>query len=287
MSDWHLHELVVARLAAEIEPAGVVVMGSFTPLAHAAYMLAKHTHAPGAYLVGFDAVGMAPIELSIAGSEAAAYRGAVGRWSSAVELNGIHLANRGGVEAVSSAQFDGSGAINLSVIGDFDHPKVRLPGGAAAPEVVRRYRRMVAYFPRHDSRTLVAEVDFVSGTRGPVGPDERRAAGLLPGPMVLITELAVLQTEAAGVPWQIVSVHPGVEAATVVERTGFEVVEADDMTETAVPTHEQLSVLRERVDPLGVVELEFLRGPEREARLDAVLDAEWQRAARRAGVQPS
>lgn len=102
MTTYDVHELMVTRVAAEVDEDGVTVMGSFTPLAYASYMLAKLTHAPGAYLVGFDAVGMAPIQLSFTGVEAAAYKGAVCRWGMLTEINSIHLANHGGVEAQTS-----------------------------------------------------------------------------------------------------------------------------------------------------------------------------------------
>ena len=277
--DYEIHELMVTRVAAEVDDEGVVVMGSFTPLAYAAYMLAKVTHAKDAYLAGFDAVGMAPIQLSFTGAEAAAYKGAVCRWGMLTEINSIHLSNHGGVEAVSSAQFDGDGAINLSVIGDFDQPKVRLPGGAGAAEVIKMYRKMVAYFGDHNSRTLVEKVSFVTGTRWKVGAESRRAAHLKPGPIVVVTNLAVLVKDDDDRPFRVDSVHPGVEVDTVVENTGFALDVPDDVPTTAMPTDEQLRLLREEIDPYGTVKFDFVAGKERLAYLEGILDAEWQRAA--------
>jgi glutaconate CoA-transferase, subunit B len=279
MNNYDTHELMVCRVAAEIDDEGVVVMGSFTPLAYAAYMLAKLTHARDAYLVGFDAVGMKPIQLSFTSAEAAAYKGAVCRWGMLTEINSIHLANHGGVEAVSSAQLDGDGAINLSVIGDFAKPKVRLPGGAGAAEVIKAYRKMVAYFPDHNPRTLVEKVGFVTGTRWRVGPEARRAAGLNPGPIVVVTNLAVLVKDDDDRPFRIASLHPGVEAQTVVEKTGFELDVPADVPTTEEPTPDELRLLRESIDPLGTVKLDFVGGPERLAYLKSILDTEWERAA--------
>lgn len=279
MSDYGVHELMVCRVAQEVDEDGVVVMGSFTPLAYAAYMLAKLTHAPRAYLVGFDAVGMAPIPLSFTGSEAAAYRGAVCRWGMLTEINSIHLANHGGVEAVSSAQFDGTGAINLSAIGPHEAPKVRLPGGAGAAEVIKTYRRMVAYFGDHNPRTLVDRVDFVTGTRWRVGAGARRAAGLQPGPIVVVTNLAVLIKDDDERPFRLASVHPGVESATVAERTGFALEVPGTVPTTPEPTSAQLRLLRERIDPLGTVRFDFLPGKERLGYLKRILAVEWERAA--------
>jgi acyl CoA:acetate/3-ketoacid CoA transferase beta subunit len=280
VNGYDIHELMVSRVAAEVDE-GVVVMGSFTPLAYAAYMLAKLTHARDAYLVGFDAVGMEPIQLSFTGAEAAAYKGAACRWGMLTEINSIHLSNHGGVEAVSSAQLDGSGAINLSAIGDFERPKVRLPGGAGAAEVIKMYRKMVAYFSDHNPRTLVERVGFVTGTRWKVGAEARRAAGLQPGPIVIVTNLAVLQKDFDERPFRIVSVHPGVDADTVVERTGFELEVPADVPVTAEPTEAQLQLLREEIDPDGTVKFDFLAGKERLAYLKGILDTEWDRAAAR------
>jgi glutaconate CoA-transferase, subunit B len=288
MTNYDVHELMVCRVAAEIDDDGVVVMGSFTPLAYASYMLAKLTHARDVYIVGFDAVGMQPIQLSFTGAEAATYKGAVCRWGMLEEINSIHLSNNGSVEAVSSAQFDGNGAINLSVIGDFDTPKVRLPGGAGAAEVIKMYRKMVAYFPDHNPRTLVEKVGFVTGTRWKVGAEARAAAGLMPGPIIVVTNLAVLVKDEDGEPFRIESLHPGVDAQTVVDATGFELaVPSGEIAATAEPTGEQLRLLREEIDPFGTVKVDFLAGAERLAYLKAILDAEWERAAAAAGVPVS
>jgi acyl CoA:acetate/3-ketoacid CoA transferase beta subunit len=285
MTDYEIHELMTCRVAAEVDEQGVTVMGSFTPLAYASYMLAKLTHAPRAYLVGFDAVGMAPIQLSFTGAEASAYKGAAGRWGMLTEVNGIHLAGHGGVEAVSSAQFDGDGAINLSAIGPFEAPKVRLPGGAGAAEVIKMYRKMIAYFGDHNPRTLVEKVPFVTGTRWKVGDRARTEAGLQPGPIVVVTNLAVLVKDEDDRPFRIESVHPGVEPATVVKKTGFELEVPADVPETAVPTAEQVELLRTRIDPFGTVKFDFVSGKDRLGYLKGILDAEWERASARVSAR--
>lgn len=281
MTDYEIHELMTCRVAAEVDNDGVTVMGSFTPLAYASYMLAKLTHAKDAYLVGFDAVGMAPVQLSFTGAEASAYKGAVCRWGMLTEINSIHLANHGGVEAVSSAQFDGNGAINLSAIGPFEAPKVRLPGGAGAAEVIKMYRKMIAYFGNHNPRTLVDKVQFVTGTRWKVGDRAREEAGLQPGPIVVVTNLAVLVKDEDDRPFRIESVHPGVDVQTVVDNTGFELEVPAEVPTTAEPTPQQLDLLRNRIDPFGTVKFDFVSGKERLSYLRGILDAEWDRAAAR------
>lgn len=278
--EYEIHELMVCRIAAEMRDAGdyVTILGSFTPLAYAAYMLAKLTHAPDAWLVGYNAIGMQPIQLSFTGVEAAAYRGAVARASFTANGHLVHLGTHGLLECVSSAQIDGDGAINLSAIGPYEHPKVRLPGGAGAPEVLQNYRRVLAYFSRHDARTLVEKVDFATGRRTPVAADRRAAAGLVTdGPIRIVTPLAVLAKTDEDQPFAIESLHPGVSATEVVANTGFRLDVPAEIPATVTPTAAQLELLRSRIDPLGTVRFDFLGGAERLEYLSNVLAQEWAR----------
>ncbi|MFL5843552.1 MAG: CoA-transferase [Solirubrobacteraceae bacterium] len=281
---YEIHDLMVCRIASEMTHEGdyVTVLGSFTPLAYAAYMLAKLTHAPDAWMVGYNAIGMPPVELSFTGAEGAAYRGSLARNSFTPNGHLVHLGTHGLLECVSSAQMDGDGSINLSVIGDYDAPKVRLPGGAGAPEVVQNYRKVIAYFSKHDSRTLVEKVDFATGRRTPIGAAEREARGLPgSGPVTIITPLAVLAKASDDVPFAIESLHPGVSADEVVANTGFALDVPGDIPETDVPTDAQLDLLRNTIDPLGTVRFDFLGGEERLTYLEEVLAKEWARAEER------
>jgi len=273
------HELMITRIAAEITevPEHVVVMGSFTPLAYAAYMLARMTQAPDAWMIGYNAIGVLPIELSFAGTEGAIYKGSLASGSFVENGNVVHLNTRGLLECVSSAQMDGSGAINLSVIGPYDHPKVRLPGGAGAPEVIQNYRKVVAYFAQHDARTLVSEVDFVTGRRTPVAAEARSAKGLVGGPIIVVTPKAVLRKDDEG-PFRVESVTRGIDVQDVVDSTGFSLQIPDVTPYTVEPTSEQLTLLRDQIDPFCTARFDFLKGPERLDYLAAILAKEWDRA---------
>jgi acyl CoA:acetate/3-ketoacid CoA transferase beta subunit len=275
---YRIEELMVCRIASEVDESGVTVLGSFTPLAYASYMLARLTHAPAAWLVGFNSIGMAPVELNLTSVEAAAYRQSCAHWSFATTTQTVHLGRRGLVECVSPAQIDGDGAFNLSVIGDYRHPKVRMPGGAGAPEVVQNYQRIVVYFGRHDKRTLVPRVDFRTGERRPLDDQARQARGLLPGPIRIITPLAVMSKDSTDRPFRLETLHPGVDAREVVENTGFELEVGSDVGTTSVPTAEQIALLRERIDPFGTIRFDFMDAQERKASVRTILQQEWDRA---------
>jgi hypothetical protein len=138
---------------------------------------------------------------------------------------------------------------------------------------------MVAYFGSHNARTLVDTVGFVTGTRWKVGAAARMAAHLQPGPVVVVTNLAVLVKDEDERPFRIESLHPGVSVETVVENTGFALEVPDDVPVTQAPSDEQLRLLREQIDPLGTVKFDFMPGKERLPYLQRLLDAEWERAA--------
>lgn len=269
---------MACRIAAEMSTPGVTVLGSFTPLAYASAMLAKLTHAPEACLVGFNALAVLPTQMSIAGFEAGLYRSARGYWTFSEITQTIHLGARGAVECISPAQLDGGGAINLSAIGPYEHPTVRLPGGAGSPEVAQHYRKVVIYMPVHERRRLVPQVDFRTAQRSPLDASRRVELGLQPGSIVVITPLCVMVKEHDDQPFELHSLSPGTTKEEVIERTGFELSVPSAPMPTPLPTAEQLQLLRERIDPHGVMRLEFMRGAERREHLARLLEGEWQRA---------
>ncbi len=274
--DYSIGELMCVTLAREIEDGDVVVLGSFTPLAYASYILAKITHAPNITLLAYASVDTRPFQLSFTRAEAAATRGAALMWTMLEDLNSVHLKGRGDVEAISSIQADQYGNINLSVIGEYDKPLLRGPGGAGAPEVIKMHRKMIGYFPSHTTRTFVPKVDVITGTRYVIGAKERVESGYRPGPIRYITNLAVISKEEKDKPFKIDSLHPGVSVEQVVENTGFELEVPKDVPETEKPTAEQVRLLREEVDPYGTIAFDFKPGKERLGYLNEILQKELE-----------
>ena len=68
--------------------------------------------------------------------------------------------------------------------------------------------------------------------------------------------------------------HPEVELDDVRERTGWPLEVADELKRTPAPTSEELTALRERVDPLGVRRLDFVPAAQRGPLLDELLERE-------------
>jgi glutaconate CoA-transferase subunit B len=151
------------------------------------------------------------------------------------------LAARGRLDTafLSGVQIDGEGRINMSVIGPFDNPKVRLPGGAGSAALMPRAKRTIIWRTKHDPRVFVETLDFVTAT----GNVDR-----------VVTPLCVFARREGRL--VVESIHPGVTPREVIAATGF-AIEADEGTPvTPPPTPEELAAM-EAVDPDHVSASEF------------------------------
>jgi len=283
--EFSIGDQMVSALSATIEDEDTIVLGSFTPLAYAAYNLAKLTTAPNAFVVGYSGVDARPFEMGFHTSEAACIENSAGLWSMTECIEALHFRGTGDVEAVSSAQMDVNGDINISWLpmpvrdaegkptGEWNTRALRLPGGAGAPVVFGLHRKSVAYFPNHSKMIFVPKVNYVTGTRVYLGDEERIEQGLQPGPVIVVTNLCVMEMKQRGV-WNVVSLHKGVTAQDVIDNTGFEVQIAADCPVTTAPTRQEVDLIRQ-VDPTGIHLLDFMSGKERASKLPAILQQEW------------
>jgi glutaconate CoA-transferase, subunit A len=136
------------------------------------------------------------------------------------------------------------------------------------------HRNFLLYLTRHTPRTLVAEVDFASAVRGLLLDEERQAANLTPGYVRLVTNLGVFEVAHDTRELVLTSLHQGVSLAEVQANTGFPLKVASDLQMTVPPTPEELRVLRNEVDPLGIRRLEFITGADRASLIEELLEAE-------------
>jgi glutaconate CoA-transferase subunit B len=132
------------------------------------------------------------------------------------------------VAFLGAAQVDPRGALNSTVIGDYDAPKTRLPGAGGAPEIARGCRRVMVVAP-HTKRTFVEQLDFLT-------TDAR--------PVAVITDLGVLTPGEDG-ELVLTQIHPGVEVDAVRDATGWDLRVADDLAVTEPPTDAERRALEE------------------------------------------
>lgn len=146
---------------------------------------------------------------------------------------------------LGAAQIDKFGNLNTTVIGEYDRPKTRLPGGGGAPEIASFCGRTFIIL-RHSSRAFVEKLDFVTSFGyGRGGGNARKKFGLTSaGPSHLITDLCVMAPDEKTKELKVVSLHPGVTREQVSDSTGWTVKFAAPPAQTPPPTGEELQALR-------------------------------------------
>jgi glutaconate CoA-transferase subunit B len=209
--------------------------------------LARRLHAPGLSLVyESGTIGARPrtLPLSIGDGELAQTADAV---VSVPEVFNYWLqAGRIGVGFLAAAQLDRYANINTTVIGgDYRHPAVRLPGAGGAPEIAASCDE-VFIMAQHRSRTFVEKVDFVTSVGYGDGPGARQRLGLRGrGPVLVVTDLGILEPDPDSCQLTLTSVHTGVEVAEVRAATGWELAVAGPLAVTDPPTDQELALLRD------------------------------------------
>jgi glutaconate CoA-transferase subunit B len=154
-------------------------------------------------------------------------------------------AGRIDVGFLSAAQIDRYANLNSTVIGDYDHPDVRLPGAGGAPEIASGAGEVYVML-RQSTKTFVESVDFVTSLGfGRHGEGRPRGAG--GGPKVVITDLGVLEPDPSTHELTLVATHPGVEIEDVLGQTGWDLAVADQVATTDPPSHQELAILRDLV----------------------------------------
>jgi len=242
MSNLQTADYITVAMARLINDGERVFHGVASPMPAVAVQLAKRLHAKNAvYLSIPGGVDATPTDYSgVSTADASLREGAVAEFS----LSDIFdLSARGGLDVafLSGAQIDGQGRLNLSAIGTFDKPKVRLPGGAGSAALLPTVKRGILWKTNHDKRGLVDKLDVVT------------AAGHTES---VITPLGIFKKSQTSDQLQLLSVFPGVTVEDVVNQTGFTVEKHEQFHDFQPVTEEEIQLLEE-IDGSGVRFSEF------------------------------
>jgi glutaconate CoA-transferase subunit B len=145
---------------------------------------------------------------------------------------------------LGGAQIDKFANLNTTVVGAYDKPKTRLPGGGGAPEIATSCGEIFITMT-HSRRGFVDKIDFVTSLGHGEGGDHRARLGVrTKGPTKLITDLCVFEPDPVSKEMTVVSIHPGVTREQIDGNTGWKVRYADQIAATPMPTAAELDALR-------------------------------------------
>jgi glutaconate CoA-transferase, subunit B len=236
-------EMMAVAAARRLRDGHVCFVGIGLP--SKAANLARATHAPGCVLIyESGTIGAKPrnLPLSIGDGELAETADAV---VGVPEIFAYWLqAGRVDVGFLGAAQIDRHGNLNSTVIGDYDHPRVRLPGGGGAPEIAAACKETLVIL-KQSPRTFVERLDFRTSVGFGDGPGARERLGLRGrGVTAVITDLGELEPDPETFELTLARVHPGVGVEQAVAATGWPLAVRDDVEESAPPTDRELEALR-------------------------------------------
>ena len=251
-TNYNLSELLACVASRLLEDNRAVFVGTGLPMIST--MLAQRTHAPNILII-FEAGGIGPqvpvLPISVGDSRT---------FYKAMAASSMHdvmsAAQSGYVDYafLGAAAMDMYGNLNTTVIGDWEQPKVRLPGSGGANDLGSLCWRTLYIMRNQSARTFMKKLDFLTTPGWLTGDGSREAAGLPAGcgPYRVITQLGVYGFDAQSKRLTLLSLHPGATVEDVQANSDFEILVADELSVTEPPSVAEQKILRE-IDPNGVV----------------------------------
>ncbi len=242
----HPADVMIKAMASQIEDGDVFLHGLASPLPALAMFLAKLTHAPNMVYINVAEALDPDAELYRLYPCSADPRHAAGCIAFGELLEVFDVAAKGKLDGMflGGAQIDKSGNINLTCIGSYERPKVKLPGGAAAAYLTPLVRKLIIWTANHSKRTFVERVDFRTGIGYEEGKEKR---------VTVVSNMAVFEATPKGL--KLVSVHPGFSVEDVKAEMSFEPI-VENYTTTPAPSDKEMQII-EKLDPDGVRYMEF------------------------------
>lgn len=243
-------ELMTVNAARLLRDGDTVFVGVGLP--NLACNLARRTHAPNLLMI-YEAgvVGARPSRLPLSIGDPTLVSGST-LVCSMYEIFTLYL-QRGNVDVgfLGGAQIDRYGNINATVIGNYQVPKVRLPGSGGSMEIAAWANRCYIITP-HQARRFPEKVDFTTSAGFLDGKGERQAARVRGrGPQAVVTDLGILEPDDTG-ELVLTAIHPGVSVEKIKENTGWALRTVQQLRITQPPAAEELRILREELDPQGI-----------------------------------
>jgi glutaconate CoA-transferase subunit A len=228
---------LVVGMARRIADGDLVITGLASALPMLAVAVARATHAPnmtyinciGAVDPRFESIGPTSVDARL-----------LDRCRGRVILTDLFdLARQGRIDVMffGAAQTDAAARMNLTCIGEYARPKVKLPGPAGSTSIRPCVRKVIILAPRHSTRALVERVDFASSVPSPMNRETW-----------VVSDLALLRLEGGRL--HVASRHAGVEPDDLRAKTGF-AVDGRGAASTPEPTREEMAAIV-RHDPAGL-----------------------------------
>lgn len=245
------NELMIVNASRALAGSRVVFVGVGLP--NIACNLARRSHSPQIELVYESGVfGAQPARLPLSIGDPTLVSGA----TSVTNMGDLFMYYlQGGlvdVALLGGAQIDRFGNLNTTVIGDYQQPKVRLPGSGGACEIAINAKKTFMIM-RLKSRAFVKSLDFQTSPGHLDGGSTRQDLNLPgAGPSLVITDRAVFSFDNSQHEMMLTEVASGETVESIQREVGWPLLVASDLQEITPPTETELEIIRNQLDPSGL-----------------------------------
>jgi glutaconate CoA-transferase subunit B len=251
-----IKEQMIVSAARHIQDTDIIYAGVGLP--NVAVLLAKLTHAPNATV--FYETGIIRTEPCVLGLgvDTLPTQYLSDMLTDVLYVNSFAQRGFFTIGFLGGGQIDRYGNIDSNCTGDYSQPSLRFPGSGGGCDIASLCKNVMVVIEQKKFR-FPARVDFISAPGyldGKEGDREKR--GLLPGtgPTRVVTNLGIYSFREGEMVLESIHSKAGVTLEDVRENTGWDIRVSDDVKETEPPSEDELTVLRERVDP----EMKFIKG---------------------------
>lgn len=237
-------EMMTIAAARALRASDVCFVGIGAP--SAACNLARLTHAPGITLIyESGTIGTEPEVLPLSIGDGELCETALTTVAVPEMFRYWLQGGRITVGFLGGAQIDKFANLNTTVVGPYEKPKVRLPGGGGAPEIATHCGEVFITMAM-GKRAFVDKLPFITSIGHGEGGDHRQRLGVkTKGPTRIITDLCVFEPDPLTRELTVTSLHPGVTREQVQAECAWPVKWAESVAVTPAPTAEEIRVLRE------------------------------------------
>jgi glutaconate CoA-transferase subunit B len=164
---------------------------------------------------------------------------------------------------LSTSMIDKYGNCNTTVIGPYEKPIYRLPGGGGATEIAGLSKRLIWLLDEHTKRRFKNKLEYITDPGYLEGYDSRVKAGYPPdtGPEAIITPLCIMRFDSETKEAYLDALNPNITIDQVKENTGWELNVAKEVKEVEPPTIREIEIcrktMREAIDQFYILKPEW------------------------------
>jgi len=148
---------------------------------------------------------------------------------------------------ISGAAVDRFGNVSATCIGDYYHPKMRLPGSGGGNGIASFVNTIIAM--DHEKRKFIKTADYNTSPGWLDGPEGREKSGLPVnrGPQMVISDLGVMKFDPQTKHMYLYGYYPCTTIEEIMDNTGFD-MDTSGAVPLPEPDNEIVDLLR-KIDP--------------------------------------